>query len=117
MIRTGFSALLFCLLLPFTGCEDDNIWLEDFKMVGRGRDSKLVKVFRFNSPLIDQYRRVMEDIAKETGGRVNKQEVTGAGGSPLGVGVFSSDEIRDRISKRIEDLAAGTNGGNVSGTT
>ena len=98
--------------------EEENLWLEDWKILGRGREAKIVKVFRFNSQLVDQYRRTMEDIAKETGGRVSKQELTGADGSALGVGVFSVDDIRNRISKRIEDLvASGTNGDDVSRTT
>ena len=32
---------------------------------------------------IEQFRGVLDDIAKETGGRIKKSEFTGANGSPL----------------------------------
>lgn len=60
-----------------------NIWLPDVKSIGSGEFAERVDIERFNSPLLEQYRKVLEDIAKETGGRVQKQEITGANGSPF----------------------------------
>lgn len=53
-----------------------NVWLPDTKSIGFGKTAKEIEIERFNSPIFEQYRKVMEDIAKETGGRVQKQETT-----------------------------------------
>jgi hypothetical protein len=54
-----------------------NIWLPDVKSIGSGEFAERVDIERFNGALIEQYRKVMEDIAKETGGRVDKRELSG----------------------------------------
>ena len=59
-----------------------NVWLPDVKSIGSGEFAIRVDIERFNSPLIEQYRKVLEDIAKETGGRVDRSDVT-SGGQPL----------------------------------
>lgn len=59
-----------------------NVWVPDVKSIGSGDFAIRVDIERFNSPLIEQYRKVLEDIAKETGGRVDKTDVT-TGGKPL----------------------------------
>lgn len=56
-----------------------NIWMPDKKSVGSYPEQEIVDIERFNSPLIEQYRKVLEDIAKETGGRVNKTDLTSNG--------------------------------------
>jgi len=53
-----------------------NLWLPDVKAIGSGEFAERVDIERFNSPLLEQYRKVLEDIAKEVGGRVQKQEVS-----------------------------------------
>ena len=60
-----------------------NLWVPDVKSIGSGEFAERVDIERFNSPLIEQYRKVLEDIAKETGGRVQRQEISGAGGAPF----------------------------------
>jgi hypothetical protein len=60
-----------------------NIWNPDVKQVGSGENTTIVDIVRFNAPIIDQFRGVLDDIAKETGGRIKKSEFTGANGSPL----------------------------------
>ena len=60
-----------------------NVWLPDVKSVGYGEFSEIVNIERFNAGLIQQFRGALDDLAKETGGRVNKQEVSGAGGGPV----------------------------------
>jgi hypothetical protein len=53
-----------------------NVWVPDVKSVGSGDNVEIVDIERFNAPLVDQYRGVLDDIAKETGGRVRKAEIT-----------------------------------------
>ena len=52
-----------------------NLWVPDVKSIGSGEFAERVDIERFNSALLEQYRKVLEDIAKETGGRVQKQEI------------------------------------------
>lgn len=52
-----------------------NLWLPDVKAIGSGEYAERVDIERFNSPILEQYRKVLEDIAKEVGGRVQKQEI------------------------------------------
>jgi hypothetical protein len=94
--------------------DDSSLWLEDFKQLGRGKDTQILRIVRFNGSLINQFRDTLDDLAKETGGRVNKQEVTGAEGSPLGVGVFSFDDIRTKIVERFERILDDDDSGNGS---
>lgn len=68
------------------------VWLRDVKQIGKGETAVTVDLIRFNSAIIDQFRGVLDDLAKETGGRVLKQEVTGKDGGPIEV----SNEQRDR---------------------
>jgi len=46
------------------------LYITDTKQIGTGRYAREVSSVRFNSQLVEQYRAVMDDIAKETGGRV-----------------------------------------------
>lgn len=54
-----------------------NLWVADVKQIGSGRDAEQVDIERFNSALITQLRGVLDDLAKEVGGRV--QKVSGVG--------------------------------------
>lgn len=51
-----------------------NIWVPDVKQVGSGEFAEKVDIERFNAPLISEYRATLDDIAKETGGRVKKDK-------------------------------------------
>jgi hypothetical protein len=53
-----------------------NLWVADVRAIGSGEFAERVDIERFNSALLDQYRKVLEDIAKETGGRVNRTDIT-----------------------------------------
>lgn len=53
-----------------------NLWLPDVRQVGTGENAERVDIERFNAPLLEQYRKVLDDIAKEVGGRVIKEDVT-----------------------------------------
>jgi len=63
--------------------EYHNVWLPDVKQIGSGAYAERVDIERFNSSLVSEYRNVLDDIAKEVGGRVKKQELTGKGGGPI----------------------------------
>lgn len=54
-----------------------NIWVPDVKSIGSGEFAERVDIERFNGPLVEQYRKVLEDIAKEVGARVLKQDISG----------------------------------------
>lgn len=62
---------------------NDNVWLRDVKQVGTGEFAERVDIERFNAPIIDQFRGTLDDLAKETGGRIKKQEIAGKDGKAL----------------------------------
>jgi hypothetical protein len=53
-----------------------NVWLPDVKQIGSGKDAERVDIERFNAAIIDQARGVLDDLAKETGGRHKKADVS-----------------------------------------
>ncbi len=53
----------------------ENLWVTDVKAVNNER----VYIERFNSAEVSEYRGVLDDIAKEVGGRVVKTDVTSNG--------------------------------------
>jgi hypothetical protein len=70
-----------------------NVWLPDVKVVGHGDSAEAVDIERFNSGLIIQYRETLEDLAAEVGGRIKRQELSGAGGGALTVRVIYDEEL------------------------
>lgn len=54
------------------------LWLDQVKGIGAGDIAQIVEYEEFNKPEVDAYRAVLDDIAKETGGRALKQEHSGA---------------------------------------
>ena len=70
--------------------DENNIWLPDVKSIrvgsslevtqdGKSREVgeyERVEYFRFNEALLNQLRGLLEDLAKETGGRVHKTDLT-----------------------------------------
>ena len=60
-----------------------NVWCPDVKVVGVGESAERVDIERFNSALFTQYRETLNDLAKEVGGRVQKQEHSGPDGGAL----------------------------------
>lgn len=55
------------------------IWLDQVKGVGSGDIAEIVDYEEFNAAEIAQYRGVLDDIAKEVGGRINKIDHTTLG--------------------------------------
>lgn len=48
------------------------MWVEDKKMVGEDE----YDFYKYNQAQVDQYRKVLDDIAKEVGGRINRTDIT-----------------------------------------
>jgi hypothetical protein len=64
-----------------------NVWVPDVKSIGSGEFAERVDIERFNSALLSEYRSTLDDLAKETGGRVKKSELSGKDGGPIEVDV------------------------------
>jgi hypothetical protein len=50
------------------------MWTDQVKSIGSGYGQQVVEYELFNSAEVDAYRGLLDDIAKEVGGRVVKQE-------------------------------------------
>ena len=59
------------------------LWLDQVKGVGSGDVAQIVDYEEFNRSEVDAYRGILDDIAKELGHRVQKQEVSGPDGNAL----------------------------------
>jgi hypothetical protein len=55
------------------------LWIDDVKGVGSGNNSEIVDFEKFNNGELAEFRATLEDIAKETGGRANKTDITSDG--------------------------------------
>ena len=56
-----------------------NLWMPDVKQIGSGKNITRVDIEKYNASLIDNIRGVLDDLAKETGGRVQKKDLTTKG--------------------------------------
>jgi len=79
-----------------------NVWLPDVKQIGSGPDAERVDIERFNAPIISEYRAALDDLAKETGGRKGRLDVTTDGKALLGVGVYIPDNGRQQDDQATE---------------
>ncbi|GIK36555.1 MAG: hypothetical protein BroJett011_03880 [Chloroflexota bacterium] len=57
-----------------TSFKRDALWLKDAKQIGRGEDAERFDLVHFNSPGLDQLRGLLDDLARETGGRRQKRD-------------------------------------------
>lgn len=91
-----------------TGEEGDfhNVWLPDVKQIGSGELAYRVDIERFNSALISEYRAVLDDIAKEVGGRAKKTEVTGKDGGKMQHEVTRTVNAEDLSDDELASLLA-----------
>jgi hypothetical protein len=72
------------------------LWTEETKGVGSGEAAEVVEYDAFNAAEVSQYRGVLDDIAKETGGRVQKTDsVTEVKGQVELVHIYIPDNGRD----------------------
>jgi len=76
---------------------EGSLWTDQVKMIGSGDCQERVEFESFNSAEVDQYRGVLDDIAKELGGRVQKTDLTTLGEklSAAIVNVYIPDNARD----------------------
>jgi transposase-like protein len=51
------------------------VWLPDVKQIGGGEFAERVDIIRYNAGLDEQFRKTLEDISAEVGGRVKRSEV------------------------------------------
>jgi hypothetical protein len=56
--------------------DENNIWLPDVKAIGTGPNARQVDLIRFNDAIFSEIRAHFDDIAKEKGERVKKQELS-----------------------------------------
>jgi hypothetical protein len=68
------------------------LWLDQVKGVGSGDVAQIVEYEEFNRAEVEAYRGVLDDIAKEVGGRVHKNELLGEGGGPVTFKVVYDDD-------------------------
>ena len=68
------------------------LWLERVRGVGSGDVAQIVDYEEFNKGEVDAYRGVLDDIAKELGHRVNKQEIAGRDGGEIEIATYSYEE-------------------------
>jgi hypothetical protein len=57
---------------------EGRLWLDQIKSIGSGPDQQVIEFQEFNAAEVKEYRAVLDDIAKEVGGRAQKQEITGS---------------------------------------
>lgn len=87
-----------------------NVWLKGAKQIGAGPLAERVDLIRFNAPLIEQFRGVLDDLARETGGRKQQLEHSGPGGGPI-----RTEDVRLTDEERLARISlllnkAGTGG-------
>jgi hypothetical protein len=75
------------------------LWTDQVKGVGSGDIAEIVDYEEFNAGEVVQYRGVLDDIAKEMGGRIQKTDVT-SGGEPL---CKYDNDARDRAISTLAD--------------
>ena len=68
-------------------------WLEDKKMLGEEEYT----FYKYNQSQVDQYRKVLDDVAKEVGGRVQRTDIT-TGDQPIKgyVGISPDDWDKEK---------------------
>jgi len=74
------------------------LWTDEVKGVGSGDIAEIVDYEEFNAAEVIQYRGVLDDIAKETGGRIQRQDITGT----VGVVELTADDMAEARKKAAE---------------
>jgi hypothetical protein len=60
-----------------------HLWVRDVKQIGGGEFARQVTVYRYNSQIVSDYRGILDDIAKEVGGRKLQHELSGPDGGAI----------------------------------
>lgn len=91
---------------------ESRLWTKDVKSLSK---DDYVELLRLNGKLLREYRGVLDDIAKETGGRVRSVELSGANGGPIGID-FGDAARNALVSRLLQDASSldeeATPGGN-----
>jgi hypothetical protein len=76
-----------------------NLWVQDVKGIGSKDDFERVEIERYNSAIVSDLRGVIDDIAKEVGGRRKGVDVTSDGKElkQLTAEDMSTDDLRKAI--------------------
>ena len=71
------------------------LYLDDYKQIGSGEHAKTVKIRRYNSALVRDIFKALNDMAEETGGRQRNVNVSvsGLAGSLGNAASFEDDAI------------------------
>jgi len=77
------------------------LWLKETKVIGSGPLAYPMNVYRYNSAIIGDYRGLLDDLARETGGRKHLVDVTSAN---HGITLASARAELENLS--LDDLAA-----------
>jgi len=82
------------------------IWTDQVKGVGSGDIAEIVDYEEFNGAEIVQYRGLLDDIAKETGGRVQRSqsEISGADGGAVKIDITEWKRTRQERLKSVEEI-------------
>ena len=69
--------------------QEGALWLDDVKGIGSSEHGSYreVNIRRYNSSMISDLRGLLDDLAKETGGRVQRQDITSRGKAVTSVSV------------------------------
>jgi len=65
------------------------LWTDQVKSIGSGDSQERIEYEEFNAAEVTQYRGILDDIAKEVGGRTLKTELTGKDGEKLQTAVIN----------------------------
>lgn len=74
------------------------VWLPDVKQIGSGENAKRVDIERYNSAIFSDLRGILDDLAKETGGRIAQHDIKSDGKA-----LFDPETWK---AKRLERLSA-----------
>ena len=80
----------------------DNIWVPDVKQIGGGEYAERVDIVRFNQPILTEFRAILDDLAKETGGRKSQHNLSGE----IAIAEMSLDEWKKRQQTQSEQAQA-----------
>lgn len=78
-----------------------NLWLPDVKQIGSGENAERVDIERFNAAIISELRGTLDDLAKETGGRLRRTDVT-SGGKPISLSADQLAAIDEQAETELE---------------
>lgn len=105
--KEGRVAVLITLaemmIKDLTDSQEKKLWLSRLKGLGQGFNFRTFEEEEFNNAEISQLRGILEDIAKEMGGRSNKVELS----TPDSIHVTIRPQLENRQERLITDADEG----------